>query len=136
MSENYIIHQGSKIRLLPEVEFDPSLKTLIDAAFAKHECLKAYSIFSMQQGWIFRKKSRFLCLVYEGADAYRLANAELGKSLESYFQSHPGFLDLMSLDAGNKGQRSFASDLMAKLPFKKKADPVGTDNSGAAPRRV
>ena len=90
----------------------------------------------MQQGWIFRQKSRFLCLVYEGVEAYRLANADLAKSFETYFQSHPGFLDLMSLDAGNNEQWAFASAIMAKLQFTKKAEPVSTANSGAAPRRV
>lgn len=136
MSENYVIHQGSKMRLHPEVDSDPSLVALVDAVFSKSDCLRAYSIFTMQQGWIFRKKSRFLCLVYQGADAYRLANAEIGRLLEAYFQTHPGFLDLMSLDYGNPEQRKFTSELMAKLPFKKKADPVDTDNDRAVPGRV
>ena len=123
MSENYIIRHGSRIRLLPEIGVDSSLKALVDAAFAKHDCLKAYSIFSMQQGWIFRKKSRVLCFVYEDTNAYQLANAEIGRSLEVYFQLHPGVMDLMSLDAGKEEQRVFASDLISKLPFTKR-EPI------------
>jgi hypothetical protein len=117
MSRDYVIPKGTGLRFFPERSVDPVLRAYVEEIFARHECLKAYSVMAVKRGWLFSRKISTLCVVYEGAEAYQSANAELANKLGAYFTRKQSFMDCISFDWSNAEHRGFIEALMVKIPF-------------------